>query len=458
MMVGSIKSGVGMAIYTLVVALIVIVINIISFRHYQVYDMTGEGLRTLAPQTVKIIESIKEPITIYAFVRPRRNMEIEEILERYSRKSKMLSHMILDPDKQPGLAKKYNVEEYGTFVVETKSGRRESGKKFGEEEITNAIYKATTSAQKKVYVLTGHNERSLSQTKPMGWSGARAALESAMYDVVELNWYETGEMPDDADLLIIPGPRVDMRDAEIKRLAEYLEAGRKLLVTLDPVDLPNLEKLLLKYGLRLNDDMILDPLSQRLGFEPLVATVSSYPDHPVVRDFTTVTFFPVARSVTLEKSNEKKAELSPIAETDVQSWGETDLKSINAGAPVFSKSDDHPGPLTVAASAQWEITPEGADRKIGEKPKKARMIVVGDSDFASNSTLNFTGNRDLFLNMAGWLLEEENRISIRPKTRGFHPVLFTDFQLGLIFWVVVVAIPALVAAAGVMVRIRRRKD
>ena len=42
--------------------------------------------------------------------------------------------------------------------------------------------------------------------------------------------------------------------------------------------------------------------------------------------------------------------------------------------------------------------------------------MFGDSDFAANSApAALPGNRDLFMNTLGWLSQQENLISIRPK-------------------------------------------
>ena len=58
--------------------------------------------------------------------------------------------------------------------------------------------------------------------------------------------------------------------------------------------------------------------------------------------------------------------------------------------------------------------PPGSRRANAPKPE-TRVVVVGDSDFASNGVLGIQGNRDLFMNMVGWLSQQENLISIRPK-------------------------------------------
>ncbi|MGK7345776.1 MAG: GldG family protein [Candidatus Nitrospinota bacterium M3_3B_026] len=447
--------GSNTVVFAAVVVGIVVVLNFVSAEHYKKFDMTSAEVYTLSPQSKKALAALEEDMTIYAFVRPENRRAFLDLLDQYAYGSGRVTLEAVDPDKRPGLARRLKVQNYGTIVVETASGRRETTEELSEEAVTNAIINASTADVKKIYVLTGHEERPLDDENPLGWSAAREALEAAAYEVESLDWFSTGGIPEDADLLIIPGPKSDFRKEEIDQLRERLEAGGATFITLDPGRLENIEKLLAGYGFLLHDDMVLDPLSQRLGFDPLVATVTKYESHPVVEGFRAATFFPVARSMDL-KSNPSR-DVKAIGRTGVQSWGETDVDSIEQGSPEYREGDDLPGPRVIAASAEWETGPPKEERKIGEKVKKARFVVVGDSDFAANSTLGFSGNKDLFLNIAGWLLEQEERVSIRPKTRGFNPIMFTSGELKLIFWVTVVAVPALVVAAGVAVRIIRRR-
>jgi ABC-type uncharacterized transport system involved in gliding motility auxiliary subunit len=76
------------------------------------------------------------------------------------------------------------------------------------------------------------------------------------------------------------------------------------------------------------------------------------------------------------------------------------------------------------------------------------VVVFGDSDFAVNSNLRLSGNRDLILNAINWLAEEEDLISIRPVDELQQPVLLTATQGRFVFWIPVVALPALVLLIG----------
>ena len=69
--------------------------------------------------------------------------------------------------------------------------------------------------------------------------------------------------------------------------------------------------------------------------------------------------------------------------------------------------------------------------------------MIGDSDFASNSVLGIQGNRDLFMNTIGWLSQQENLISIRPKEADDRRVTMTATQQSNMMWLSLLIIPGL---------------
>src|SRR5258706_14935442 len=98
---------------------------------------------------------------------------------------------------------------------------------------------------------------------------------------------------------------------------------------------------------------------------------------------------------------------SPLAQTSRQSWGETDKNVFQTGKAT-PDPNEKTGPLSVALVATVDAQPDPkADGDAAKKPPKARIVVVGTADFASNQCLGAQGHRDLFLNVVSWLGEEE---------------------------------------------------
>ena len=83
-------------------------------------------------------------------------------------------------------------------------------------------------------------------------------------------------------------------------------------------------------------------------------------------------------------------------------------------------------------------------------------MIFGDSDFASNTYLGFGGNRDLLMNTVGWLSQQENLISIRPKEPDDRRLTMTSSQQLMLRWFSLLIVPAAVVGSGVYSWWRRR--
>ncbi|MEO8071304.1 MAG: ABC transporter, partial [Acidobacteriota bacterium] len=104
-------------------------------------------------------------------------------------------------------------------------------------------------------------------------------------------------------------------------------------------------------------------------------------------------------------------------------------------------------------SAPVSVPPNTPD---ADAKKESRVIVIGDSDFAANRAIGIQGNRELFLNMANWLAQQENLIAIRPKNPDDRPITMTVDQQRTVFWFTLVLVPGLLFLNGIRVWWKRR--
>jgi ABC-type uncharacterized transport system involved in gliding motility auxiliary subunit len=164
--------------------------------------------------------------------------------------------------------------------------------------------------------------------------------------------------------------------------------------------------------------------------------------------------------VDAAKTPPKGVTLTPLARTSPQSWGETDKSVFDKGQAKHDPGEKT-GPLPVviaatidaAADEKTEAKPAVEDKK----PTKARLVVVGTADFASNQFLGAQGNRDFFLNAVSWLAEQEDLLSIRPKDIRQNPIVLTSAQSNLVLWLPLFVLPGAVLLSGIMVMANRRR-
>jgi ABC-type uncharacterized transport system involved in gliding motility auxiliary subunit len=465
----NLKYGSHASLFTLIVLAVVIILYLVAMRHNQRFDVTGTKRFTLAAQTVKVLDNLQIPVEIIGFFQledPDRDT-FKELLERYAHHTDKLSYELVDPDRQPAMAKRYDIMAYKTVVV-LGQGKQEKFFRLEEAALTNAILKVTRQTNKVVYFVTGHGEPSITDSERTGYSLAKQKLEDQNYTVKELAVARQGQIPDEAAVVIIAGPHTALLDAELSALTAYIKHGGSLLFLLDPQSAPNVVPFLHRYGFILQDDTVIEtnPLGRLAGGDYLMPAVMTYEQHPITRDLRGImTLFPVVRSVRLAEPLPEGVEGQTLASTSSESWAETNLEMLDEGRTAFDKGQDTPGPISIAAAVTVsrqasEASAATASQKTAKEAppaRSARLVVVGDSEFASNNFFPLQADGDFFLNTVSWLAEEEDLIAIRAREGGGSgPVVLTAAQQPLIFWIPVVLLPLAVFATGGLVFFRRR--
>ena len=462
------RYGTGAAVMALLALGIVVAANAISVRHSTRWDLTENKRNSVSPQTIQVLRTLKSPVNAIAFYRSDTpgKKAAEDLLTQYRTYSGgKFEWRLEDTDKAPALARQYGVESYGTVVLEggpPGQVRTEKVLDADEEKLTNGIVKVTRAGKRVVYVVKGHGEREVGATDRGGFSQAKEQMEKANYEVKELFLAQDPRIPDDAGIVMVPGPKTDLFPQELAAIDAYVARAGKVFFMAVPFQATATMKYLSKYGVTVDDDVVieLNPIGQVFGVGPLVPVVGQYDPHPITKDMGGVmTLFPLTRSVEPAKALPKGVQASPLAQTSRQSWGETDKNVFQTGKATPDPSEKT-GPLPVAVVATVDAEPPAKAEGAADAPKKAakaRIVVVGTADFASNQFLGAQGNRDFFLNVVSWLAEEEDLISIRAKDPKQNPVVLTSAQSGLVLALPLLGLPGAVLICGIVVIVQRRR-
>ncbi len=252
--------------------------------------------------------------------------------------------------------------------------------------------------------------------------------------------------------MVIAGPFSEFFEAEVNMIHKYMSFGGSLMLLADPgpIDIV-FSEFLVDWGIQLADDKIIDPYSRLFGAEIFVPIIESYnPEHTITKDFGYYTVFPLVRSVTQMEFKIPGVIGQPLAWTSSRSWGE-----INPDSAMFDEGLDQPGPRNIAVALEKQrIAPTDAMRDTTLSP--ARMVVIGDSDFANNVYFYQYGNSDFFMNCLAWLAGEEDLISIRPREMHERRLNITMRQAGMLFWIALIFVPLFVLSGGAFVWWTRR--
>ncbi|OHC75624.1 MAG: hypothetical protein A3G18_00225 [Rhodospirillales bacterium RIFCSPLOWO2_12_FULL_58_28] len=474
----STKFGANMLLMIGIFAVIIGMIGATSMRYKYRIDLTATKRYSLSPQTVKILKTLERDVDAIAFYRSdeRTRQAMNDLLQEYSYHSPKFKYWFVDPDKRPVETAKYGVTSYRTTLI--RSGDREEIVGFeSEEKVTNSLLRVLKDEVKTIYFVNGHGEHPLDDAEKPGYKTAKEALEKDNFKVKDLLLVGEGAVPEDAAVVVVGGPKKDFLEGELKKLADYIGKGGKALFMLDPSPTPVLAKYLADYGFVVGNDIVIDKRGQMIGANYLTPVVTEYhKDHPLGRDFSVATFYPVSRSVEITEDPTKGS--YNLAKTGANSWSMTEGK-LNEDDIKFNPALDRRGPINIVSVTTVKVEGEeskppvdsAADETAGmdETTRKAlkgsqeeglsswgKIVVVGDSDFVGNAHIGLMGNKDYFLNMISWLAEETSLISVRRKTVGVTPMPLSDTQSKLVFWLSVVIAPSLILAVGGAVVARRR--
>ena len=461
----STRYGAGATVYTLLFVALVGGGNYLATRHHHRWDVTEAGIYTLAPQSQKVVGALTQEFDMTAFVEGGQDPQLESLLDsyRYAAPAHVKFRMV-DPDKEPALVDQMKITtarsvhlQYGneSFVVTNPS----------EETITNGVIRVSGAAKKTVYFAEGHGEGDTQNSQdPRGYSSARLGLEQENYEVKTLLLPAAEQVPDDASVLVIAGPERPLTDHEVGTLDAYLRRGGHVLALVGPRQGDEkLPKLLEKWGVRLGNDIVIDREVRlfegpRLGIVPIT---KSYGTHAITQNFRDYTVYPQTRTVDPDAAGKKGLEATALVKTSSSSWAETDVDAVFAKGTASLDEKDKKGPLNVAVAVTAKLQdlgitpPPAAEGKTA--PDQARLVVFGSVMFADNQELSQSRlNSDLFLNAVGWLVGQEELVSIRSRSVRASRAELTSVQALQVFYLSVLIVPQLLIATGITVWWRRK--
>jgi len=414
------------------------------------WDLTENKVNTLAPETLEALKTLPEPVSAVAFYSAGLPTDsATELLGKFKASSNgKFDYKFVNPDTDPVAAREAGVTGDGKIML-VMGKRKEIAAFASETELTKTLIRLTNPEPRAVYFLTGHGEGSL-ESGEVSFSTAKQTLENKNYTVNSLNLPAENKIPEDALAIIIAGPMKPVSSQEVQLLKKYVDAGGSLVVMENPIlftefgdsNDPLADYLTSDWGITLNNDVIIDLSSQ----QPLNAVSYSAGPHPITQNLSQnyLVIMPKARTIAITEGLEGITQ-TPLILTSPNSWGEKNFTSAE-GTQVSLDPEDLPGPLTMAASGENTNT-------------KGRVVVFGNSVFATDQGFDAYGNGNIFVNSVDWAAEQEDLINITPRTptsRTFVPP--SQFQLLAILLGSVILIPGLVLFAGISAWLARKKQ
>ncbi|HVZ89452.1 MAG TPA: GldG family protein [Polyangia bacterium] len=384
----------------------------------------------------------------------------------------------------------------------------EIGQVEGLEYQVSSLIKRMTQKKHKVAFTTGHGEKDLSQ----GFTFLKHVIDEE-FDSTTVN-PSSSPIPDDVDALVVGGPKQKFDDKGRHEIDAFLMKGRGVIFLLDGMELSaprggmpqfqgsqpqigqsndtGLNELIEKYGFKVGDNFVFDeqnvpgPIDaggrKMLKNLPVFVGVkidSPDKDNSILTGINAVVF-PFPSSVDLVgplaggKTQNPSNKLWNLATSSPDAWKQTGFFMFSPLAGVEEGKEHgsyglayafqgtlpsaYPPPGATAGMSVPEGTPPAESRK------PVRLMVVGDSDFASDDYLQlarylpfYGGGAQMLFNAISWTMEDEALTPVRTKNVASRPIdISSDARVTAVKVANIVGVPILFIAFGIMRRVVRQ--
>ncbi len=462
------------------------------------WDLTKVRKFTLDGKTTQQLKELTEPLNllvkgrlyIYQPGSNRPSMQAEELLDMYAAASPLVTVTRLGDDEKSGAMLRAAAEKLhrepddlanGTLILVYKDRARAlawhelcetrpympMGNQVmqaqifkGEEVITSTICQLLDVRKPKIYFVVGHGERDPDGRDERGLSLAQDRLKGDNMETARLELPTAEKVPDDADLVVICGPRLAFGAKELEVLKQYVDDRKgRLLICLDayrPQSELGLDGFLADFGVAIGRDRILD-MARRYPDDPAVTVAMEFGNNPAVdklREGGLPVLFGPARSVRRLDEYRGDWNVDVLVSGSEGSFGETDLNMLySRGQAAYQEGVDTPRPASYAVASWAGQAPMPGGRM---EKNLGRVAVVGDATWCSNDLIRRYGNESLFSAAVKWLIGQETRIAIEPKKANEQPIELRPAQGYIAMFAGATVLVLLMMVAGLTAWIRRR--
>lgn len=453
------KSGAYSSVITVIVIALVVVLNMVFNKLDLSTDLTSDSLFTLTKDSQKVLKDVKDDITIYYMVTKGEEQDyIQRVIKQYNKVSDHIKVVTKDPVVYPNFSKKYvddAVSSNDVIVVDETTGAAKyvsndemlysdqysyytngSSEQYldVEGQITSAIQNVLSTDKKKIYVVTGHDEQSLSDS-------LSKTLEKMNVDVKDISLVTQKKVPDDCSLLIEYGPQSDLRDSEKTVFMDYLKKGGTAILMPGYVekDTPNMDEILDYYGMSIQKGIIYEGVGHYENYlNWIVPTINT--DADVMSKFGDKDYVVIGSSQSIKEqkgsSLRSGLKLTDILTTSKQSLLKKDPSSQN----TEKEKGDLNGPFATGVYAE-ETIDEGT----------TKLTVIATNEVQDDLMQNVISG------MLGDSKDGTTATSIEAKSLSYSTITMSAGSAILWSIVLVILVPVGLLLAGFTIWFTRRR-
>lgn len=459
------------------------------------FDLTESRTYTLRPQTLRLLEGLDRDVEIVTVfdrvtwwwdfdrVWIKAMDHVEDLLQEYRlRSGGKVTVERLDPkvdiDRIRDLYQELDLQKYNLVIVRSGSNRRILGldtdlAEFDlgspqpvvrptrllayrtEEALSSAIWEVTHARSTVAYALTGHEEVSTDSAADLGASLVAAALGQDNVEVRPLSLVAAGEVPEDADVVLLLGPRRPFLDEERTALDAYLRRGGRLLVTIDPLGDRSLDATIFrKLGVDIERNIVCHTQYGVLRAERATemwigrGAPGRYGDHPIVDALEAEgEVVRIVRSGALSPLEGTEERFTSLLYSHPDAFGDLPVDDTTAGDYRLDPRVEKAHTRTLAAALEPSGDYEGA----------RCVFFASQASFTNFVLARSPGNEKLLRRSVAWLVGRKRSIVLPPRTVTTRRMDLRPGDEDAIFRYCAVYLPAGALVLGLLVFLARRR-
>ncbi|MEC5145640.1 Gldg family protein [Chitinophaga sp. 212800010-3] len=330
-----------------------------------------------------------------------------------------------------------------------------------ELQVAPALKRLLQAKMPKLTFLTGNLERDIYKKGEREYYGLtqnkaeREALINIGFDSDSLSG-ETHEIPDSIATLVLADPKTELSPAKKENIRRYLDRGGNMMLLGEPGKQQILNPVLQQLGIQLEEGTLVELSKDEMPhmIKPYITRAATYlAGSGFFTDLRTMMeqgdtipqLMPGAAPITILDSSKYKTE-ALLTTFNGRDWLKKGALVVDSAAPVFSPQEGDTRAVSYATAVS--LTRQAGNRQ-------QRIIVMGDADFMSSLR---QGGGAMSKAMFSWL--DYGAFPIyTPKPKPVDTLLrISPAGANTVKWLFVWILPALVALAGTILLIRRKRQ
>lgn len=509
------KHGTMATVFTCVFVALLVLVNVVTTMLFDRYpitiDLTTNKIYSVSNDTEDYVKKVNVDVQVTIFADENTytnyssyNKQAVELLKNYCKLNHHITYRFVDIDSHPEIVKEYTdtISQFDMiFETKTKVDGKEISRtrKLGmldlltftdefEQKLSQSGYSIDTLAQQAggdlsflsyygSYVESSNAEQAFTSalmtvTDP---NPVYVSILTGRSELTQLTYFQTlltangynvntvditsEDIPADTDVVVIPAPKTDYLEEDIKKVSDFLNndgnLGKQLLyiASYGQEDTPNLDEFLSEYGLSVGKGVICESDSGKCYNSPCVTVASDVSDN-----------------FTQDVSTENPAILSALCRPVNTLFDEQDMVSTDA----YLKSSDSAYTANVDISqttgqvnigdalvkGQQNYMAVGSKAKFTDDNKTlySNVIAVGSEGMLSDTYLQYSQyqNSEYFISVINGLTGKTAGITITPKTITGNVFDITQQQKTVLKWTFCLGVPVVVLIVGIVIWARRK--